>query len=74
LAFGIGLPHLVAEAFAIDKKNGNNHWRTAIEKEMSKVKGMVAFEHYENATPQQLQEGSQKLPGGIPENRVPHDI
>jgi hypothetical protein len=29
--FGIELPHSVAEAFAIDKKNGNNYWRVAIE-------------------------------------------
>jgi Reverse transcriptase (RNA-dependent DNA polymerase) len=60
--FSIELPHSVAEAFAIDKKNGNNYWRAAIEKEMSKIKGMGAFEQYENATPQQLQDGSRKLP------------
>jgi hypothetical protein len=62
LKFGIELPHLVAEAFAIDMKNGNDYWRAAIEKEMSKIKEMGAFEWYENASPQQLQDGSQKLP------------
>jgi hypothetical protein len=60
---GIELPHSVEEAFAIDRKNGNNHWREAIEKEMSKIKGMGAFERYETATPQQLHDGSRKLPG-----------
>ena len=42
--FGIELPHSVEEAFAIDKRNGNSFWRDAIEKEMSKIKGMGAFE------------------------------
>jgi hypothetical protein len=54
---------LVEEAFAIDRKNGNNYWQEAIEKEMSKIKGMGAFEQYEMATPQQLHNGSRKLPG-----------
>jgi hypothetical protein len=61
--FGLELPHSVAEAFAIDKRNGNNFWRVAIEKEMSKIKGMGAFERYEKATPQQLRGGKRKLPG-----------
>jgi hypothetical protein len=61
--FGIELPHSVEEAFAIDKKNGNNFWRKAIEKEISKIKGMGAFERYKNASPQQLKDGSRKLPG-----------
>jgi hypothetical protein len=30
---------------------------------MSKRKGMGAFERYENASPQQLHNGSRKLPG-----------
>jgi hypothetical protein len=29
--FGIKLPHLAAEAFAINKKNGNTHWRVMIQ-------------------------------------------
>jgi hypothetical protein len=53
---------LVEEAFAIDRKNGNNYWQEAIEKEMSKIKGMGAFEQYETAMPQQLLDGSRKLP------------
>jgi hypothetical protein len=61
--FGLGLPHSVAEAFAIDKRNCNNFWRVAIEKEMSQIKGMGAFERYKKATPHQLQGCEQKLPG-----------
>jgi hypothetical protein len=61
--FGIELPHSVEEAFAIDRLNDNNFWQEAIEKEMSKIKGMGAFERYENASPQQLKDGSRKLPG-----------
>jgi hypothetical protein len=57
------LPHLVAEAFRIDMRNGNTFWRDAIEKEMSKIKGMGAFKLYDNATPQQLKDGKRKLPG-----------
>jgi hypothetical protein len=60
--FGIELPHLVVEAFAIDKRNGNNFWREAIEKEMSTIKGMGAFKQYKNASPQQPKDGSRKLP------------
>ena len=61
--FGIELPHSVDEAFAIDKRNGNNFWRDAIEKEMSKIRGMGAFERYDKATPQELRGGDKKLPG-----------
>jgi hypothetical protein len=61
--FGIELPHTVEEAFAIDKRNGNNFWRKVIEKEMSKIKGMGAFEQYKNASQQQLKDGSRKLSG-----------
>jgi Reverse transcriptase (RNA-dependent DNA polymerase) len=53
----------VEEAFAIDRKNGNNHWQDAIEREMSKIRGMGAFERYEMASPQQLHDESRKLPG-----------
>jgi hypothetical protein len=60
--FGIELPHLVKGAFSIDRKNGNNYWREAIEKEMSKIRGMGAFERYDKATPKQLHDGSRKLP------------
>jgi hypothetical protein len=54
--FGIELPHSVEEAFAIDRKNGNNFWRDTIEKEMSKIIGMGAFEPYDKASPQELRE------------------
>ena len=36
--FGIEVPNTVKEALEMDKKNGNNIWREAIEKEMKKVK------------------------------------
>jgi hypothetical protein len=61
--FGIELPHSVKEAFEIDRRNGNNFWREAIEKEMSKIIGMGTFERYDRATPQQLKEGKRKLQG-----------
>jgi hypothetical protein len=61
--FGIELPHSVDEAFAIDHKNGNNFWRESIEKEMSKIRGMGAFERYDKASPQELRGGTKKLPG-----------
>jgi hypothetical protein len=47
--FGLELPHLAAEAFIIDQRNGNNFWRVAIAKEMSKIKRMGAFEQYDKA-------------------------
>jgi hypothetical protein len=61
--FGIELPKSVAEAYAIDKRNGTDHWRRAIEKEMAKILGMGAFEVYENASPEDLRTGKVKLPG-----------
>ena len=39
--FGIRIPHSVAEAYAIDKANGNTKWADAIAKEMKNVR--VAF-------------------------------
>jgi hypothetical protein len=39
--FGIELPTSVEHAYELDRKNGNNLWREAIELEMSKVK--IAF-------------------------------
>ena len=61
--FGIELPKTVAEAYAIDKKTGTNHWTKAIEKEMSKIRGMDAFERYDKATVEDLRSGKAKLPG-----------
>jgi hypothetical protein len=39
--FGIEVPCSVAEAYALDKKNGNNLWANAIAKEMKNVR--IAF-------------------------------
>jgi hypothetical protein len=39
--FGIRMPKTVEEAHALDKQNGNDDWRNAIQKEMNDV--MVAF-------------------------------
>ena len=33
--FGIEIPKTIAEAIAMDKKNGNRYWQEAIEKEMA---------------------------------------
>ena len=40
--YGVEVPKSVAEAYALDRKNGNNLWREAIEKEMRNNK--VAFQ------------------------------
>ena len=40
--FGIEVPKSIAEAIAIDRKNGNRLWQEAIEKEMAAVS--IAFE------------------------------
>ena len=40
--YGVEVPKTVAEAYALDRKNGNNLWREAIEKEMRNNR--VAFE------------------------------
>ena len=71
--FGIELPHSVDEAFAIDKRNGNNFWRDAIEKEMSKIRGMGAFERYDKATPRNY-EGETRSCLATTANRLPHDF
>ena len=44
--FGVEIPNTVKEALELDKKNGNNLWRDAIEKEMKNVK--VAFKLTDN--------------------------
>ncbi len=61
--FGIELPKTVEEAFAIDKRNGTDHWRRAIEKEMAKIRGMGPFEVYDKARPKDIQSGKRKLSG-----------
>ncbi len=50
--FGIRIPKSVAEAFQIDKENGNTYWANAIAKEMSKAK--VAFVRIEGVTPEEV--------------------
>jgi hypothetical protein len=55
--FGIELPKTVKEAFAIDKRTGTEHWRCAIEKELSKIRGMGAFEPYDKASAEDLRSG-----------------
>lgn len=40
--YGVELPRTVTEALALDRKNGNNLWRKAIDKEMENLK--VAFD------------------------------
>ena len=50
--YGIEIPNTIQQAMAIDEKNGDTHWKDAIEKEMSNLK--VAFdilEHDENLPP-----------------------
>ena len=44
--FGIEIPNTVREALELDKKNGNDYWRKAIEKEMKNVR--VAFKLTDN--------------------------
>ena len=61
--FGIRLPHSVEEAYEIDRITGTDHWRKAIEKEMSKIRGMGTFELWPNASPDDLRSGRAKLPG-----------
>ena len=61
--FGIELPKSVKEAFEIDKRTGTDHWRCAIEREMSKIRSMGAFELYDKASPEDLRSGRMKLPG-----------
>jgi hypothetical protein len=61
--FGIELPKSVQESFEIDKRIGTDHWRWAVEKEMSKIRDMGAFEPYDKASPDDLRSGREKLPG-----------
>ncbi len=47
--FGCKLPHLVEEAFEIDRQMVTNHWWRALNKEMAKVK--VAWNARDDITP-----------------------
>ena len=51
LKFGLKVPQSVAEAYEIDRENGNEHWANAIKKELKNV--LVAFHLLEEgeATP-----------------------
>jgi hypothetical protein len=40
--YGCEIPHTIKQAYAIDRKNGNDLWRQAIDKEMQNLK--VAFD------------------------------
>ena len=61
--FGIELPHSVEQAYDLDRRNGDDLWRRAIEKEMGKIKGLGAFERYDKASPHDLRSNKTKLPG-----------
>ena len=56
--FGIEMPKTVAEALALDKKNGNTLWADAIAKEMKEVK--VAFRKLKDG--EQIPIGYQRVP------------
>jgi hypothetical protein len=53
--FGIQVPKTVDEALQIDKLTGTTFWFDAIRKGLEKVK--VAFEFYEDWTPEQIRQG-----------------
>ena len=65
--FGIELPHSVQEALEIDRKlvlsGAEPHWRPAIEKEMKKIRSLLAFERVDGITPDELRSDATKLPG-----------
>ena len=61
--FGIELPHSVEQAFELDRRNGDDLWRRAVDKEMGKIRGLGAFERYDKASPNDLRSGRAKLPG-----------
>ena len=61
--FGIEMPKSAKEALELDRKNGNDLWTKAIEKEMSKIKSMEAFERWDKGTAEGLRCGKSKLPG-----------
>jgi hypothetical protein len=48
--FGVQLPHSVEEALRIDSQTKTNHWRTAIEKEMTNVR--PAFQRWDGTVEQ----------------------
>jgi hypothetical protein len=50
--FGVRLPHSVQEALEIDKETNTDFWWQAIQKELKKV--MIALEHDETLTPNQV--------------------
>ena len=59
--FGIELPHSVAEALAIDRKNGNTFWLDAIEKEMSRVR--IAFVPWKEGQNKTVEDARRELVG-----------
>jgi hypothetical protein len=51
--FGCKLPHSVEEALEINRQTRTDHWQTALNKEMSKVK--VAWNAHDDITPNDIQ-------------------
>ena len=58
IKFGIRVPATVQEALQFDKEDGNNYWRTAIDKEIKNVK--VAFQLLDEG--EQIPPGSKQIP------------
>jgi hypothetical protein len=56
--FGIKLPHSVEEALEIDRVTGTDHWRKALNKEMSRVK--IAWNAKDGITPDDVRSGKVK--------------
>ena len=56
--FGMHLPHSVEEALQIDAEMKMDHWRKALNKEMSKVK--AAWKWHDGCTPDDTQSGRSK--------------
>jgi len=47
LKYGVVVPRNVTEAFELDSRNGNSHWRDAIKKEIDSLISMECFEFHE---------------------------
>ena len=56
--FGIEVPRSVEQALAIDEQTGTDHWRKALNKEMSRVK--VSWKAHDGHTPEQVRKGEAK--------------
>ena len=56
--FGIEVPRSVEQALAIDEQTGTDHWRKALNKEMSRVK--VSWKAHDGHTQEQVRKGEAK--------------